>query len=333
MRQSRLWLALLLINISPLDTAYAGRCSVNSVDENTVIITDGEDQSELIILGHNHRNYWALDKFASMVEDAAKLRSNRIELQKKLGEIRSWNNNDMESYYQSNSKGDNARLSKLVKDHHIDFLGVESPFVAVNPRVEQMENLARMWTDLTKVAYGSQYVETNVEKDLLGMMGANWYYAATKQGSQKFEGVESSLLEAKFGRLYEDANRALNRLNDSKNESNADIVTQIVQSLSDGNGNDHEAVVARARAKLTPEQASQAATVASSIKGLNLTMTSRDTQMLTSMKARIDRSGLLIVGRAHLGSMRAAYEKFCSQRRIDYPLNNTGSAARSRVSK
>lgn len=251
---------------------------------------------------------------------------NRIEIKKKLDAIRAWNNGDMGNYYESEAKKTYADVVRLTREHKIDFIGIESPFVTATTRVPNIQKMSALYAKLAKEAYGSHYVKDNLEKDLLGMVGANWYFAATPQSAHRAEGVESSLIEYRFGKNYVTLSEALNKLFDSKTPENKKSIEEIIGSLANTSSN-NTAILALARSKLAPDLFSEVERAAKARKEFDDDYQLREDWMLSSMKSRTDKTGLLIVGKNHIESMKAKAEYFCKAKKPAHSVPESSSPA------
>jgi hypothetical protein len=305
---SRIFIFLSLCCACP---SFAGdTCKSDVINGNVVQITS-PDGTKLVVLGHNHRNYMALDKFSELIDEASKSAGKRMELQKKLDLIRSWNGNDMQNYYKTEAGPTYEKLKELKQSNQVDFIGVEAPYVTMNSRMEKIKKSAEAYAKLVKEAYGSQYVADNLEKDLLGMFGPSWYFAINRPANLKTEGVESSLIEYRFGETYQKLGESLTKISAAKTEKNkqtVELVLGVITSTSQLNST----ILPLAEATLKPDLYKEVKIAAELRKKFDDTYALRDKWMLSSMKSRASKSGLLIVGQDHLGSMAASAEIFCN---------------------
>lgn len=313
-----------ILSVIP-EFSFAQSCKVESLGQDAIKITSTNDDMQLIVLGFNHRNYFALDKFSEMIEDAAKSSGNRVELTKKLDAIRAWHNNDMQTYYKNEAGPKFEQLQKLVQDNGVDFIGIESPYVTVGSRVPKIKASAELYTKLAKQAYGSQYAEGQLEKDILGMFGPNWYFTINNPKKLKAEGVESSLVEYRFVATYTALVQSLNKLNDSKTDQNKQSVDALVGILSITSAM-NESVLKVAKLQLSPEMYQEVEKAASLRKKFEDDIKLRESWMLSSMKSRADHVGLLIVGREHIVNMLKTPEEFCKTKKsINLPSSSSQS--------
>jgi len=285
-------------------------CKVETLSIDALKITSQNDGSELIVLGHTHRAYWALDKFAEMIEDAAKSSGDRVELAKKLDAIRAWNGNDVQTYYKNYSGPTYEHLRKLVHDNKIDFVGIESPYVTVGNRIPKIKAAAELYAKLATEAYGSAYADQQLEKDLLGMFATDYYFASTNPNKLKIEGVESSLLEYRHGATYTALAEALTKVDAAKTDQNKKTVDTIVGLLG-MTSLMNESVLALAKGALSPEIYKEAEKAALLRKKFEEGVELRESWMLQSMKSRSQHTGLLIVGTDHLINMKSSPAEFC----------------------
>lgn len=291
------------------------RCIVESIDGNTFLIRDSADNLELIVVGHDHRNYFALDQFSKMIRDATQHRGDRVALRRALDSIKSWNNNDMSNYFEKTSGPTLDKIVRLSRERRVDFIGIESPYVASAGRIENIREIANTYRELARDAYGSEYLSERVRRDIVGMFGADWYYATSQDSSLSIEGVDSSLLEKNFGDSFQNLVTAINALDAGKTNSNQLVLTGIIDALAQGLYNRSE-LLRRASDNLPPTLVEQVEKAVTARDKLRDSFNRRDLQMLRSMKARTNRTGLLVVGNTHIASLREQHAKFCESPRV-----------------
>lgn len=289
-------------------------CSVKSIN-NTLVIRDNADNSELIVVGHDHRDYETLDTFSKRIRSAAQQRGNHAALRRALASIKRWNNNDARRYFQSTSGPVLNQISELVRNRNVDFIGIESPYVTASERIENIREASNLYTELAGEAYGIDYLRDNLRADLAGMFGADWYHATVPRNVPTTQGVDSSLLEQNYGDSFQDLANAVNTLDDGKNESNKLELTYIIEKLASGSYDSAE-ILSKAKRSLTPSLITQVEKALDARQRAGDAYKRRDLQMLRSMKARTNRVGLLVVGSSHLNSLRNQYTTYCQSPRV-----------------
>lgn len=190
--------------------------------------------------------------------------------------------------------------------------------MAAQKLLETSREASKTYADLAQEAFGNDYLKENLQADLVGMFGAEWYYSTHPDNPDRSEGVDSSLLQKKFADSLQELQRALSALFSQRGTiqpETAKVLDEIIETLPTGRTFDPAQILSMAKSKLPGSLIERVKEALSARQKASDFFHRRDLQMLRSMKARTGK-GLLVVGQAHPKSLREQFHYYCQSPRV-----------------
>lgn len=308
-----------LIFYSALAFADTANCRLQVLDEDSFVITSVSDGSKLFVAGHRHKMFSEHDKYHELIQQAALVENDPKKLKEQLKKIVAWDGYALRFYGFFTGWSNFEKLEKAIKTESIDFLGLEHSFDGSRDRLKQVAEDIKVYRRLVKKSGGNS---KDAELDLIGMLGPDWYVAASENRPAKVEGVESVFFLNNFVDADESLRSELAKMRDIHDPKTKALRAEILSFFTSADGTlaQREQLLRKAKTEMNLDLFAKIESIAALRDNVEKTWKGRNLNMLSHMKARTKKVGFLFVGKMHIFSMKRDYNVFCDAKRIDYPM-------------